>query len=99
VPLPSGGSGKSESLLPTLSALSDDEVVEQYTTIYRELMNDDPAAWDAHGDDYHARLEHNYYMRPGATITSATAGRVPSASLRTSPNARWTGRSADSPRP
>jgi pimeloyl-ACP methyl ester carboxylesterase len=53
-------SGTSESLLPSLCALTDDEVVEQCKTIFRELMNDDPAAWDALGQDYHARLERNY---------------------------------------
>jgi pimeloyl-ACP methyl ester carboxylesterase len=52
--------GKSESLLPTLCVLSDDEVVEQCKMIFRELMNDDQAAWDALGEDYHARLERNY---------------------------------------
>jgi pimeloyl-ACP methyl ester carboxylesterase len=53
-------SGKSESLLPSLCALTDDEVVEQCKMIFRELMNDDPAAWDTLGQDYHARLERNY---------------------------------------
>jgi len=38
-------SGKSESLLPSLCALTDDEVVEQCRMIFRELMNDDAAAW------------------------------------------------------
>ena len=37
--------GKSESLLPSLCALTDDEVVEQCRMIFRELMNDDAAAW------------------------------------------------------
>jgi pimeloyl-ACP methyl ester carboxylesterase len=52
--------GNSESLLPALCALSDDEVVEQCKRIFREHMNEDPAAWDALGPDYHARLEPNY---------------------------------------
>jgi len=51
---------KGESALSALCALSDDEVVEQCKTIYRDFMNDDPAAWDALGPDYHARLERNY---------------------------------------
>jgi hypothetical protein len=52
--------GNSESLLPALCTLTDSEVVEQCKMIFRELMNDDPAAWDALGADYHARLERNY---------------------------------------
>ena len=38
-------SGGSESLLPSLCALTDDEIVGQCKVIFRELMNDDPAAW------------------------------------------------------
>jgi pimeloyl-ACP methyl ester carboxylesterase len=53
-------SGKSESLLPSLCALTDDEIVEQCKMIFRELMNDDPVAWDALGQDYHTRLHRNY---------------------------------------
>jgi pimeloyl-ACP methyl ester carboxylesterase len=52
--------GNSESLLPALCSLTDSEIVEQCKMIFRELMNDDAAAWDALGADYHARLERNY---------------------------------------
>jgi len=52
--------GKWESLLPSLCALSDDEVVAQCKMIFREHMNEDQAAWDALGEEYHARLERNY---------------------------------------
>jgi hypothetical protein len=44
--------GKSESLLPNLCA--------QCKTIFWVLMNEDQAAWDELGKDYHARLERNY---------------------------------------
>jgi hypothetical protein len=47
--------GNSESLLPGLCTLTGSEVVEQCKMIFRELMNDDPAAWGALGADYHAR--------------------------------------------
>jgi pimeloyl-ACP methyl ester carboxylesterase len=53
-------SGKSESLLPSLCALTDDEIVGQCKMMFRELMNDDPVAWDALGQEYHARLKRNY---------------------------------------
>jgi pimeloyl-ACP methyl ester carboxylesterase len=53
-------SGKSESLLPSLCALTDDEIVGQCKMIFRELMNDDPVAWDELGQAYHARLKRNY---------------------------------------
>lgn len=52
---------KSEPLLPgRLPALADDEVVEQCKMIFREYMNEDQAAWDALGEEYHARLARNY---------------------------------------
>jgi hypothetical protein len=86
-------------LLPALCALSDDEVVEQCKTIYREFMNDDPAAWDALGRDYHARLERNYvtWVRHYVNHYREPCSGYEATSLLTSPSARWTGPWADSP--
>jgi pimeloyl-ACP methyl ester carboxylesterase len=52
--------GTSRSLLAGLAALSDAEIIDRCRMIYRDLMNEDAAAWNALGPDYHARLARNY---------------------------------------
>jgi pimeloyl-ACP methyl ester carboxylesterase len=71
--------GKSESLLTTLCALSDDGVVEQCKVIFREHMNEDQAAWDALGEDYHGRLERNYvtWVRRYVSYTGPLPAKEP----------------------
>ena len=89
---------KSESLLPSLCALTDDEVVEQCKVIYREFMNDDPAAWDALGRGL-PRATRAQLRDVGPPLRQLLGARHCLSSPRTSPNVRWNGRSADTPRP
>jgi pimeloyl-ACP methyl ester carboxylesterase len=46
--------------LLSLTALDDAAVVESCKFAYGQIMNDDLAAWEALGDEYHARLAENY---------------------------------------
>jgi len=46
--------------LAALATLDDAAVVESCKFAYGHVMNDDFAAWEALGDEYHARLANNY---------------------------------------
>jgi pimeloyl-ACP methyl ester carboxylesterase len=46
--------------LLSLTALDDAAIVETCKFAYGQIMNDDLAAWEALGDEYHARLAKNY---------------------------------------
>jgi pimeloyl-ACP methyl ester carboxylesterase len=48
------------ALLGDLATLDDAEAAERCTFMYAHLFNDDLAAWQALGDEYHARLATNY---------------------------------------
>jgi pimeloyl-ACP methyl ester carboxylesterase len=43
-----------------LTALDDAAIVETCMFVYGQVVNDDPAAWEALGVEYHARLAKNY---------------------------------------
>jgi pimeloyl-ACP methyl ester carboxylesterase len=57
--------------LAGLLALDDAAVVESCKYVFAHVMNDDLAAWEALGDEFHARLAKNYvtwvrrYLAPG----------------------------------
>jgi pimeloyl-ACP methyl ester carboxylesterase len=57
--------------LADLAALDDDAVIESCKLAFGHVLNDDLAAWEALGNDYHARLAKNYvtwvrqYIAPG----------------------------------
>jgi pimeloyl-ACP methyl ester carboxylesterase len=57
--------------LADLATLDDAAVFESCKFVYGHVMNDDLAAWEALGDEYHARLASNYvtwvrrYVAPG----------------------------------
>lgn len=57
--------------LSVLGALDDPTVVETCRNVFANVLNDDAAAWDALGEEYHARLAKNYvtwvrrYLLPG----------------------------------
>jgi pimeloyl-ACP methyl ester carboxylesterase len=59
------------ALLGDLASLDDSTVVETCQYLFANVMNDDPAAWEALGEEYHARLAANYvtwvrrYLAPG----------------------------------
>lgn len=59
------------ALLADLLTLDDAAVVERCQFLFAHMMNDDVAAWEALGDEYHARLAQNYvtwvrrYLAPG----------------------------------
>jgi pimeloyl-ACP methyl ester carboxylesterase len=46
--------------LLSLTALDDAAIVETCKFAYGQILNDDLAAWEALGDEYHARLAKNY---------------------------------------
>lgn len=46
--------------LPVSPADSDEHIVEVCRKIFREVMNENPAAWDALGQEFHQRLDRNY---------------------------------------
>lgn len=46
--------------LLSLAALDDAAIVETCKFAYAQIMNDDVGAWEALGDEYHARLAKNY---------------------------------------
>ena len=48
------------ALLADLPKLNDAAIVESCKFVYGHVMNDDLAAWEALGDEYHARLANNY---------------------------------------
>jgi pimeloyl-ACP methyl ester carboxylesterase len=48
------------ALLADLAALDDAAVVESCKYAFANVLNDDLAAWQALGDEYHARLAQNY---------------------------------------
>ena len=48
------------ALLGDLATVDDAEAVERCTFMYAHLFNDDLAAWQGLGDEYHARLATNY---------------------------------------
>jgi hypothetical protein len=82
--------GKSASLLPTLCALTDDEVVKQRRMIFREPLNDDRAAWDAFGQDYHSRFERNYVTWVRHYVTYSGPGPAHQAADFTNRPLDWT---------
>ena len=59
------------ALLADLTTLDDVAIVERSQFLFAHMMNDDLAAWEALGDEYHARLAKNYvtwvrrYIAPG----------------------------------
>jgi hypothetical protein len=61
----------SSNPLLRLPSMTDEEVVLVCKDLFRNVMNENPAAWDALGEAYHKRLERNYvtwvrrYFRPG----------------------------------
>jgi pimeloyl-ACP methyl ester carboxylesterase len=46
--------------MASLAELDDAAIVESCKFVYGHVMNDDLAAWEALGDEYHARLANNY---------------------------------------
>jgi pimeloyl-ACP methyl ester carboxylesterase len=46
--------------LAALTTLDDAAIIESCKFAYGQVMNDDLAAWEALGDEYHARLANNY---------------------------------------
>ena len=48
------------ALLADLTTLDDAAIVERCQILFAHMMNDDLAAWEALGDEYHARLAKNY---------------------------------------
>ena len=50
----------SRAPLAVLATLDDAAVVESCRFAYGHVLNDDLAAWEALGDEYHARLANNY---------------------------------------
>ncbi len=48
------------ALLADLTSLDDAAIVERCQFLFAHMMNDDVAAWEALGDEYHARLTKNY---------------------------------------
>lgn len=48
------------ALLADLTTLDDAAIIESCKFAFGQVMNDDLAAWEALGDEYHARLEKNY---------------------------------------
>lgn len=48
------------ALLADLTTLDDAAIVERCQLLFAHVMNDDPAAWEALGEEYHARLAKNY---------------------------------------
>jgi pimeloyl-ACP methyl ester carboxylesterase len=48
------------ALLENLTALDDSEIVERCQFLFAHVMNDDLAAWEALGNEYHTRLAENY---------------------------------------
>jgi pimeloyl-ACP methyl ester carboxylesterase len=48
------------ALLADLTTLDDGAVVESCKFAFGHVMNDDLAAWEALGDEYHSRLANNY---------------------------------------
>lgn len=46
--------------LLSLTTLDDEAIVESCKLAFGQVLNDDPAAWEALGDQYHARLAKNY---------------------------------------
>jgi pimeloyl-ACP methyl ester carboxylesterase len=67
------------ALLGNLTALNDAEIVETCQFLFAQVMNDDPAAWEALGSEYHARLATNYvtwvrrYVGGGAPVPYSPA--------------------------
>ena len=43
-----------------LVALGDSDIAETCKFVFAQVMNDDPAAWESLGDEFHARLAKNY---------------------------------------
>jgi hypothetical protein len=68
------------------------EVIEKCTMIFRDLMNEDPVAWEALREAYHRRLERNSvtWVRHYVDFT----GLLRRTDLSTSPNGPSTGPSA-----
>jgi pimeloyl-ACP methyl ester carboxylesterase len=64
-------------VLNQLLAMDDSAVVETCRFVYANIMNDDPAAWEALGAEFHERLAPNYvtwvrrYVAPGAILRLA----------------------------
>lgn len=50
------------SQMNDLLLLSDGELVRACRQIFRNVMNEDPVAWDSLGAEYHSRLEKNYLV-------------------------------------
>ncbi|MDT5292030.1 MAG: hypothetical protein QOF88_6919, partial [Mycobacterium sp.] len=48
------------ALLADLTTFDDAAIVERCQFLFAHMMNDDLAAWEALGDEYHARLAKNY---------------------------------------
>jgi hypothetical protein len=46
--------------LEKLSALPDDEIVSICWNVFSNMFNEDTAAWEALGPEFHSRLEKNY---------------------------------------
>lgn len=59
------------AVLNDLVAMDDSSVMETCRFVFANIMNDDPVAWEALGDEFHARLATNYvtwvrrYIAPG----------------------------------
>lgn len=51
---------KVSSALETMPSLTDQEIVASCRHIFANVMNEDKAAWDALGPEYHSRLDRNY---------------------------------------
>jgi hypothetical protein len=47
-------------MLGDLATVVDAEAVKRCTFLFAHIFNDDLAAWQALGDEYHARLATNY---------------------------------------
>ena len=46
--------------LADVTTLDDAAIVERCQFLFAHMMNDDLAAWEALGDEYHARLAKNF---------------------------------------
>ena len=67
------------ALLADLATLDDAAIVERRQFLFAHMMNDDLAAWEALGEEYHARLAKNYvtWVAGISRPTAAALTRTP----------------------
>ncbi|MGH3678658.1 MAG: alpha/beta fold hydrolase [Mycobacterium sp.] len=70
---------RATTLLGDLASQDDPTIVETCRYLFAYVMNDDAAAWEALGDEFHARLATNYvtwvrrYVAPGVLVEHSSA--------------------------